>query len=85
MFLSGGLAQRLSVAQARFCDVVEKSPDIGWGVATASSAFPHTSIICYKFAMKMVWLLLGQSCRFNEPNLYYVFVAPLRLNLISQF
>lgn len=52
-----------------------------WKVAVESPVSPvfrNISIICLKFAIKLIYLLLGQSRLFYEPNLHFVFVTPLR-------
>lgn len=64
--------------QTRFCDVIEESPRSGGGVATASRVFFNFSIICLKFGIKLVPLLSGQSSLFDDPNLNFLFMGPLR-------
>lgn len=82
MFLSGGLGQQPSIAQTRH--ITKKSPESGWGVATASNVFVIIWIICLwqnqcTFQRAIQSLFLEQSGCFDEPNLYFAYMAPLTI------
>lgn len=72
MFLRGGLHWQLPITQTRFCEVRK----IARKWLRSHHCFTCL-IIFFKVCNRLVSLLSGSSSLFNEPNSYFVFMAPL--------